>query len=74
MKKPNMNKKPNPHLMALINYFALLPLVYFIPDLVAQFFGGNKLLQVAVAVAIIVPIISYLVVPCSVKILMKMSR
>ncbi|MCG7551752.1 hypothetical protein [Pseudoalteromonas sp. Of7M-16] len=62
---------PNQHLLALINYIALLPLVYFIPDLIAPFIGANKLLHVAIAVALIVPVISYVVMPVAVKLLSR---
>ncbi|WP_085297717.1 hypothetical protein [Cognaticolwellia mytili] len=60
-------KIPNKHLIATINYFALVPLVYFIPELVNPFLPVNKLLQVCVDVAIIVPIISYIVMPTAMK-------
>ena len=53
----------NKHVMALITFLALLPLVYFIPDVVGQFLPNNKLLNVSVALGIIVPIISYVVMP-----------
>jgi antibiotic biosynthesis monooxygenase (ABM) superfamily enzyme len=59
--------KPNQHLVPLITYLALVPLVYFVPDFVAQFLPANKLLNVIVAVGVIVPIISYMVIPISLK-------
>jgi len=65
------NQKPSQHMMALITFLALVPLVYFIPDLVARFLPASKLLNVIVAVGIIVPIISYLVMPASIKLLSK---
>jgi len=55
----------NKHVMALITFLALLPLVYFIPDVVGQFLPNNKLLNVTVALGIIVPIISYVVMPAA---------
>ena len=67
----NNAKKPNQHIMALISFLALVPLVYFIPDFVGQYVTDNKLLNVIVAVGIIVPIISYIVVPVSLKLLSK---
>ena len=51
------------HVIALITFLALLPLVYFIPDFVGQFLPAIKWLNVMVVVGIIVPIISYLVMP-----------
>jgi len=64
-------KQPNRHLMALVTFVALVPLVYFIPELVGQFFPGGKLLNVVVAVGIIVPIISYGVMPLAAKYLSR---
>ena len=55
----------NKHVMALITFFALLPLVYFIPDVVGQFLPDIKWLNVTVVVGIIVPIMSYVVMPAA---------
>ncbi|NRB40000.1 MAG: hypothetical protein HRU20_16285 [Pseudomonadales bacterium] len=63
--------KPNRHIMAFITFLALVPLVYFIPDLIAPFLPANKLLNVVVTIAIIVPIISYLIMPIAVKIMQR---
>lgn len=60
-------KPANKHLIALINYVALVPLVYFIPEWVNPYLPANKFLQVCVDVAIIVAIISYLVMPITMK-------
>ncbi|WP_417545440.1 hypothetical protein [Marinobacter sp.] len=54
---------PNQHLMALVTFIALVPLVYWIPELIEPFLPANKLLHVITAVGIIVPIIAYGVVP-----------
>jgi hypothetical protein len=62
---------PNKHLLALINYFALVPLVYFIPTWISPFLPDNKLLQVCIVVAIIVPIISCIVMPITMKALVR---
>jgi antibiotic biosynthesis monooxygenase (ABM) superfamily enzyme len=51
------------HIIALITFMALLPLVYFIPDFVGQFLPAIKWLNVIIVVGIIVPIISYGVMP-----------
>jgi len=58
---------PNRHLMALVTFLSLLPLVYFIPELIILHVTDNKLLSTLLAVAIIVPIISYGVMPCFIK-------
>lgn len=59
-----LNAQPiNKHVMALITFLALLPQVYFIPDFVGQFLPDIKWLNVTVTVGIIVPIMSYIVMP-----------
>jgi antibiotic biosynthesis monooxygenase (ABM) superfamily enzyme len=62
-------KSPNRHLIALINYFALVPLVFFIPQWVSPYLPEDNFLQVCIVVAIIVPIISYIVMPITMKLL-----
>lgn len=64
---------PNKHLLAFINYIALVPLVYFIPTWINPYLPDNKLLQVSIIVAIIVPIISYIVMPITMKVLVRKS-
>ena len=59
----------NKHLIALINYVALVPLVYFIPAWLSPYLPADKFLQVCIIVAVIVPIISYIVMPITMKIL-----
>lgn len=51
------------HLIALITFIALIPLVYFIPPLVSQTISAPPLMLVVISVAIIVPVISYLILP-----------
>ncbi|WP_444912167.1 hypothetical protein [Microbulbifer sp. PAAF003] len=53
----------NKHFATLITFLSLIPLVYFIPDSLALILPEHKLLQVIAAVAIIAPIISYLIIP-----------
>ena len=62
---------PNKHLIALINYFALVPLVYLIPQWIKPYLPASKFLQVCIVVAIIVPIISYIVMPITMNRLNK---
>jgi antibiotic biosynthesis monooxygenase (ABM) superfamily enzyme len=57
--------------MALINFMLLVPLVYFIPDLIRPFLPANKLVQVVGTVAAIVPIISYIAMPITMFIRMR---
>ncbi|MEH6588209.1 MAG: hypothetical protein V7720_16755 [Halioglobus sp.] len=63
--KPQNTQPINKHGTTLITFFALLPLVYFVPDAVARFLPAIKWLNVTVAVGIIVPIISYVVMPAA---------
>ena len=60
---PQDKQEISQHVVALITFLALLPLVYFIPDFVGQFLPAITWLNVTVVVAVIVPIISYCVVP-----------
>ena len=55
----------NKHVMALTTFLALLPMVYFIPDFVGQFLPDIKWLNVTVTVGIIVPIMSYVIMPAA---------
>lgn len=64
-------KQPNKHLIALINYIALVPLVYFIPLWLNPYLPDSHLIQVCVDVAVIVLIISYIVMPVTMKYLTK---
>lgn len=64
-------KPPSKHLLALINYIALVPLVYFIPQWLGPYLPANTFFQVLIIVAIIVPIISYVVMPITMKVLLK---
>ena len=65
---------PNKHLLALINYIALVPLVYFIPQWLSPYLPENQLVQVCIIVAIIVPIISYFVMPMTLKALSQNTK
>ncbi|WP_019025874.1 hypothetical protein [Colwellia piezophila] len=67
-------KPANKHLIALINYITLVPLVYFIPQWLGPYLPENQLLQVCIVVAIIVPIISYIVMPITMKILHRKTK
>lgn len=67
-------KDVNKHILALINFVALVPLVYFVPEFVQQLLPDVKILQVVISVAVIVPIISYLVMPVSIKAVLKLNK
>lgn len=58
---------PNKHILALATYFSLLPLVLFLPKLLNPYLPENDLARLMVLLAIIVPITSYLILPCVVK-------
>lgn len=58
---------PNKHILALVTYFSLLPLVLFLPKLLNPYLPENDLARLMVLLAIIVPITSYLILPCVVK-------
>lgn len=62
------------HQTALISYLSLLPLVYFIPDWLSLILPQHKLLNVAVTVAVIVVLMSYLIMPIVAKLTTKLTR
>jgi len=57
------DKAVSEHIYTLVTFLALVPLVYFIPDFVEPFLPPIKWLNVMVVVGIIVPIISYGIMP-----------
>jgi len=57
------------HQMVVINFFALILPVYFVPGWIETWLSGSKLLVVALSLAVIVPVVSYLITPGIVKIL-----
>ena len=65
------NRKHQQHIMALITFLALVPLVYFIPDWIEPLLPESKLINVIAAVGLIVPIISYGVMPLCQRCLAK---
>jgi len=67
-------KAPNKHLIALINYLTLVPLVYFIPNSLQPYLPDNRFIQTCIVVAAIVPIISYIVMPITIRLLYKKSK
>ncbi len=54
---------PSRHLVALFTFIALLPLVYYVPPWISRNLSTDPLIVTVIAVAIIVPIISYIVLP-----------
>ena len=68
-----MNDSPSKHIIALFTAIGLLPLVYFIPEAITQHVSSNKLIVSALSVTIIVPIISYLWLPVTLKSIKKLT-
>ena len=56
--------------MALVIYFGLLPLVYFIPPVISKFID-TRIYVVAISLALIVPTMVYFVLPIANKLLLK---
>ena len=65
---------PSRYHIAIVTYVALVPMVYFIPDLLAQIMPNNKLLNVMAAVAVIVPLVSFLVIPQWLKLYQRLDK
>ena len=72
----------NRHLIALITFLTLIPLVYFIPPaleiylmpLLTELGLPIRVSITTIAVAIIVPIISYLIIPTSMKVFAELNN
>lgn len=60
---------PSRHVVALLTFIGLIPLVYFIPSLVAAKITDEQLAATIIAVAIIVPIITYLWLPLCLRLI-----
>jgi antibiotic biosynthesis monooxygenase (ABM) superfamily enzyme len=58
---------PNKHLLAIATYLSLLPLVFFLPKLLNPYLPENELARLMLLLAIIVPIVSYIILPSVVK-------
>jgi len=67
-------KPVNRHFMAMITFILLLPLVYFIPPFVNNNLTSNHLHVTVITVAIIVPLLTYLLIPMVVKIIHLISN
>ncbi len=72
--RPKKSQSINKHVAALITFFALLPLVYYVPSIVEEFLPDSKWLNVIIAVGVIVPIISYVVTPLASVIFLKLNE
>ncbi len=66
-------KTPNRHLIAFITFMILIPLVYFVPEIIATYITDNKLANVVLSVAVIVPALSYLIMPVCIKLIKRVS-
>lgn len=63
MNSGNQSLSPNQHLVATFTFAALLPLVYFIPPLIASNVTENHFFVTVLSLGIIVPVISYAALP-----------
>jgi hypothetical protein len=63
MKSIPTGASPNRHLKAFFTFMALIPLVYYVPPWIDQNISQNHLIVTVLALAIIVPIISYVMLP-----------
>lgn len=65
--QPKSVAAPSRHLMALLTFAWLLPLVYFIPPAVDGWLPEQREWNVLISVGVIVPMISYLLLPLSLR-------
>ena len=73
MNSSNQGLPPNRHLVATFTFAALLPLVYYIPPLVASHVTENHFFVTVLSLGIIVPVISYVALPLFFKALKKIG-
>lgn len=59
---------PGSHTIAIFTYVTLLPLVYYIPPWITHNVTENNLYVTVLALAIIVPIVSYVALPILFKV------
>ena len=67
-------RRQNKHLMALLTFVGLLPLVYSIPPWIAQNISEDNRIVTLIAVGVIVPIISYVYLPLCLWALSKLEN
>lgn len=67
-------KPVNKHIMAMITFIILLPLVYFIPPFVSYNLTSEHLHVTVISVSIIVPLLSYILIPLVIKIINLISN
>ena len=72
--KPKKTNKTNKHLMALLTFIALLPLVHFIPPLVMQYISQHQFAVTFISVAVIVPIVTYITMPLMLRVITKLYK
>ncbi|MGK0441148.1 MAG: hypothetical protein ACJA0N_000945 [Pseudohongiellaceae bacterium] len=58
-----MSATPNLHIMSVITFIALLPPVYYIPPLVAQYISSDNVWVTIISLAITVLITNYISLP-----------
>ena len=68
-----MSAPVNRHVIAFLTFIGLLPLVYFIPPAIAQAVSSDQLVVTVLAVAVIVPIISYFWLPFALKVISRLK-
>ena len=66
--------QPSRHLVAFFTFIALLPLVYYVPPWLEDNVTTNPLAVTVIAVAVIVPIITYVALPGMMKLLHIFKR
>ena len=63
-REPNQHcRKPRRYKLALLTFVGLLAPVYFVPPALTEVLTGPRLLTVSVAVAVIVALMTYVIMP-----------
>lgn len=58
-----LSANPTRHKLAVLTFFGLLAPVYFIPSAVEALLGGPRFLVVSIAVAMMVTLMTYVIMP-----------
>ncbi len=73
MRTDSTAASPNRHTMAAFTFMILLPLVYYIPPWLTRHVSDNHLLVTVLALAIIVPVMSYVALPLFIQSFTKLN-
>lgn len=66
-----MKSSISKHLVSLYTFILLIPLVYFIPPVIANTLNDNHFVVTVLSLVVIVPLVSYLALPLAINATLK---